>query len=72
MIPPRARPPDPDLTPGGSLAIPGLPRREPPPCRMATVQSGDLRQLARARQEVIPLPLEDGRVTFVPVPEEAR
>ena len=41
--------PLPALRPGDSVEVPRLPRREPPPHRLAALPSGDLRQLVRAR-----------------------
>jgi len=72
MIPPLARLPDPDLPLEVASRFRGF--------RVENLRHVGW-QLFRAEtyvnwcghgQEVIPLPLEDGRVTFVPVPEEAR
>jgi hypothetical protein len=72
MIPPRARPPDPDLPLEVASRFRGF--------RVENLRNVGW-QLFRAEtyvnwcghgQEVIPLPLEDSRVPFVPVPEEAR
>ena len=44
------------LWPGGRLAVPRLPGGESETCRLATLPSGDLRQLVRARAGDHPLP----------------
>jgi hypothetical protein len=62
----------PALRPGGRFPVQGLPCRAPPARGLAALHAGDLRELGGHGQEIIPLPLADGRVTFVPVLGEAR
>jgi len=64
---PTANVPVPALRPRGRGAVQGLPGRAPQTRGLAAVPSGTLRA-----SRVIPVPLPDGRVTFVPVLGEAR